>query len=305
MRDYGKVHSKIWESTDFRSLSEDGRALVMYLLTCQHGTIAGVFRVPDGYACEDLQWTAERVSEGFSDLHAKGFATRCDASKWVWVRKFMEWNPPENPNQRKAAAKVALSVPDGCAWKLDFMRACGPSLGIEPPPAPTKKLKGSATVSQPFPNQYQEQKQEQEQEQQQDQEQKQQQKDSAGPRASRSPAPSAAVWDAYSEAYEVRYGQKPIRNATVNAVLAQLVSRLGAEAPDVARFYVGHNKAYYVSCSHAVQALLKDAEGLRTQWATGRQTTATQAQHADKTQTNFNAFAPLLAEARAKESIHG
>jgi hypothetical protein len=158
MRDYGKVYSRIWESADFRALSEDGRALALYLLTCQHGTIAGVFRVPDGYACEDLQWTSERVSEGFANLHAKGFATRCEASKWVWVRKFLEWNPPENPNQRKAAAKVALSVPDSCTWRLDFIQVSGSSLGIEPPAKPNPSL----TVVKPFPNQEQEQEQKQE-----------------------------------------------------------------------------------------------------------------------------------------------
>jgi hypothetical protein len=160
MRDYGKVYSRIWESADFRALSEDGRALALYLLTCQHGTIAGVFRVPDGYACEDLQWTSERVSEGFANLHAKGFATRCEASKWVWVRKFLEWNPPENPNQRKAAAKVALSVPDSCMWRLDFVQVSGHSLGIEVP----AKTNPSLTVIKPFPNQEQKQEQKQEEE---------------------------------------------------------------------------------------------------------------------------------------------
>jgi hypothetical protein len=144
LRDYGKVFSRIWESDDFRSLSEDGRSLVMYLLTCQHGTIAGVFRVPDGYACEDLQWTPERVSEGFANISAKGFATRCESTKWVWVAKFLEWNPPENPNQRKAAAKVANSIPDGCAWRLDFIRECGVSLGLGAAP--------KETVSEPLDN---------------------------------------------------------------------------------------------------------------------------------------------------------
>ncbi len=157
MRDYGKVFSRIWESEDFRSMSEDGRALVLYLLTCQHGTIAGVFRVPDGYACEDLQWTAERVAAAFSETLAKGFANRCETTKWVWVFKFLEWNPPENPNQVKAARKVALSVPDGCGWKLDFMRVCGLSLGIEPP----IKANPSETLGEGLLNQ--EQKQEQDQ----------------------------------------------------------------------------------------------------------------------------------------------
>jgi hypothetical protein len=163
LRDYGKVFSRIWESGDFRALTEDGRALVLYLLTCQHGTIAGVFRVPDGYACEDLQWTPERVAEGFANVSAKGFATRCEATKWVWVSKFLEWNQPENPNQRKSAVKVALSVPDACGWKREFMRVCGPTLGIELPTVPPPSANPSPTVPQPFLNQYQEQKQEQEQ----------------------------------------------------------------------------------------------------------------------------------------------
>lgn len=157
MRDYGKVFSRIWESADFRALTEDGRTLALYLLTCQHGTIAGVFRVPDGYACEDLQWGIERVSQGFANLEANGFATRCGVTKWVWVRKFLEWNPPENPNQRKSAAKIAAGIPRECCWGPDFMGAFGESLGM---PARTD-WKGSATVAQPLPNQYQEQEQEQ------------------------------------------------------------------------------------------------------------------------------------------------
>lgn len=130
MRDYGKVFSAIWESSDFRALDEDGRSLVLYLLTCQHGTIAGVFRVPDGYASEDLQWSSERVAQGFAKLAAKGFANRCEATKWVWVRKYLEWNPPENPNQRKAAAKIAQSIPAQCRWRSAFFEVCGPSIGL-------------------------------------------------------------------------------------------------------------------------------------------------------------------------------
>lgn len=149
MRDYGKVFSRIWESQDFRALSEDGRSLVLYLLTCQHGTIAGVFRVPDGYACEDLQWSSERVAKGFSNLNEKGFATRCEVTKWVWVTKYLEWNKPENPNQCIAARKVAQSVPDQCTWKPAFMRACGPSLGIELPAAAEPLTNPLPTIPQP------------------------------------------------------------------------------------------------------------------------------------------------------------
>jgi hypothetical protein len=125
------------------------------------------------------------------------------------------------------------------------------------------------------------------------------------PRKVKPEAKTAPVWEAYSTAYLARYGVEPVRNATVNGQLAQVVSRLGEEAAFVAEFYLSHRNRFYVEKMHPVGLLLQDAEKLRTEWATGRQTTATQAQQADKTQTNLSAFAPLIAEARAKEQLNG
>lgn len=157
MRDYGKVHSKFWSSDTIASLSDDGRLLALYLMTSPHTTIAGVFRLPDGYVCEDMKWTPERVAQAFLELLSKGFANRCETTKWVWIVKHLEWNPPENPNQRKSAMKVAQGVPPETCWQPEFMRVCGPSLGIDLP----QKANPPLTVVKPFPNQEQEQKQEQ------------------------------------------------------------------------------------------------------------------------------------------------
>ena len=115
---------------------------------------------------------------------------------------------------------------------------------------------------------------------------------------------NAETWNAYCEAYRARYQVDPVRNATTNAQMANFVSRLGIEeAPHVARFYVAHNKAWYVQQSHAIGPMLSDAEGLRTQWATGNRVTAARAQQMDRTQTNGDVFAELIAEAREKK--HG
>lgn len=117
------------------------------------------------------------------------------------------------------------------------------------------------------------------------------------------PPTGASTWNAYSTAYGDRYGAPPVRNAKVNAQIAQLVDRLGSdEAPRVAAWFVAHNRQDYVRATHTVDLLLRDAEGLRTQWANGRQTTNAQAQQADRTQTNANAFVGLLAEAEARET---
>ena len=140
--------------------------LALYLMTSPHNTISGVFRLPDGYASEDLQWTSQRVVEGFVELLSKGFANRCETTKWVWVIKHLEWNEPENPNQKKSARKVASAIPNECVWKVEFARVCGEIIGFEYEPT----VNGSGTVHKQFPNQKQKQKQEQEQEQKQEQE---------------------------------------------------------------------------------------------------------------------------------------
>ncbi len=145
MRDYGKVHSSFWTSKTTRSMSEDGRALALYLLTCPHSTIAGVCRLPDGYVCDDMQWTSERVLEGFAELLRNGFANRCETTKWVWVIKHFEWNEPENPNQRKSALKIFNQIPNDCVWRDDFIDNCGKFIGYLQPCVSNR----SETVSKP------------------------------------------------------------------------------------------------------------------------------------------------------------
>lgn len=156
MRDYGKVHSTFWSSPTISPLSDDAKLLALYLLTCTHSTIAGVFRLPDGYVSEDLRWDFSRCQQGFAELFTNGFANRCEATKWVWIVKHLEWNQPDNPNQRKAAVKVAQGVPENCEWRRQFLTDCGPTLGLEVNP--------SGTVSKRIANQEQKQEQKQEQE---------------------------------------------------------------------------------------------------------------------------------------------
>ena len=95
--------------------------------------------------------------------------------------------------------------------------------------------------------------------------------------------PTAAIWDAYAQEYEKRYRVKPVRNAKVNAMVKHLLQRLGAEeAPHVARWYVQHNLPLYVRSRHDVALLLRDCEGLRTQWATGVVATTLESRQLEK-----------------------
>jgi hypothetical protein len=213
MRDYGKVFSTFWSSATTAGMTDDGKLLALYLMTCSHSTIAGVFRLPDGYVSEDLVWPIERVQQSFSELLSKGFANRCETTKWVWIVKHLEWNPPENPNQRKSATKIALSIPRETCWIDEFMRACGVALTL----APLPPLNPSVTLGKGLRNQEQKQEQKQEQEQEQEQEQ-----DHPPGGASKSPRPSRKCPSAFLVESELqRWAREEVPSVDIRAETAK------------------------------------------------------------------------------------
>lgn len=109
------------------------------------------------------------------------------------------------------------------------------------------------------------------------------------------------TWKAYKAAYTERYSVAPVQNAKSNSLVKQIVQALGAEAPGVAFFFVWHNDRNYVSKMHQLNFLLADHAKLRTEWITNNLMTQAKAHQADKTATNLDAFAPLIAAARARE----
>jgi len=122
----------------------------------------------------------------------------------------------------------------------------------------------------------------------------------ADPQGVDPPVPILA-WSRYHDAYLLRYAVEPVRNAKANALMQALARRLGKESPEVAAYYLTHNGQVYVRSKHALELLVRDCEGLRTEWKRGAQVTHTEARHADRTQATANAFGPLIAEARDKE----
>jgi hypothetical protein len=109
------------------------------------------------------------------------------------------------------------------------------------------------------------------------------------------------TWKSYSNAYFSRYQTEPIRNASVNTFIKTFCKKIPHhEAPHVAAFFVAHNDKFYIQRTHHPSLMSKDAEGLRTQWATGRTMTATKANQLDKTASNFNSVNEAIEMLRKK-----
>lgn len=114
-------------------------------------------------------------------------------------------------------------------------------------------------------------------------------------------------WERFDPAYAARYqGATLPRNTKVNSLVKQLIQRLGKEAPAVACFYVTSvNEPRATMSQHSLDILVKNAEGYRTQWMTGRAMTQGRARQIDSTQTNANAADEAKAMLRAKREREG
>ena len=115
------------------------------------------------------------------------------------------------------------------------------------------------------------------------------------------------TWRAYVDAYTLRYGAAPVRNAQVNAKVKQFVQLIGFdESPAVARFYVERvNEAFVVRQVHDLGLLVKGSAGYRTQWATNTTMTNTRARQADQSQANCDVADEAMAILRAQREQRG
>ena len=122
-------------------------------------------------------------------------------------------------------------------------------------------------------------------------------------RTKKDPSQGSLVWDAYSSAYEIRYGTNPVRNAKANANCAQLVARLGIDAPMVAAFFLTHNDSWYVKHLHPLGFLIRDAEKLHTEWRVGSQMTGAKARSIENVANNQSAIEDYLASSGGQDAI--
>jgi hypothetical protein len=111
------------------------------------------------------------------------------------------------------------------------------------------------------------------------------------------------TWKSYSAAYFNRYQTEPIRNAVINTQIKSFCKRIPHhEAPHVAAFYVAHNDKFYVQKTHHPSLMSKDAEGLRTQWATNRTMTSGKATQVERTAGNVDSVNQAISILRTRNS---
>ena len=112
MRDFSKISPALWHSQRFNTLpSDDGRYLYLYFLTCEHQNSAGCYRLPDGYACNDLQWPQERYLKARSQLIQAELIGFDDACSVVMICRWFKHNPPMNEKHLIGIERILEKLP--------------------------------------------------------------------------------------------------------------------------------------------------------------------------------------------------
>jgi hypothetical protein len=108
---YHRVSPKFWSDPTVLGWDDDTRLLALYLLTCEHRTTEGLFRLPRQYVLADLEWLPERLSEPFQRLIDDGFIEYDDDARVMLIVKALAYQAPSNPNGVKSALKTVASLP--------------------------------------------------------------------------------------------------------------------------------------------------------------------------------------------------
>lgn len=108
---YFRVTPKLWRHAATVEWSQRATLLALYLLTCPHRNIVGLYWLPKSYACEDLRWETGDLDAAMRELADDGFMRYDDATKIVFVCNALAYDAPANENVAKAAVKQLEELP--------------------------------------------------------------------------------------------------------------------------------------------------------------------------------------------------
>lgn len=106
------VSSAIWNDEKFQPLTQDTKLLLLYLITCPHGNMVGLYVLKNLYACADLGWGEDKYKLHLNDLIRAGFVEYDDSQQVILIRKQLKSDPIEsNRNNVKGAIFQIEKVP--------------------------------------------------------------------------------------------------------------------------------------------------------------------------------------------------
>ncbi len=165
MRDYGVVSPKFWIGETGKALRGNAPAqvLALYLMTCPHANMIGVFHCPVLYMAHETGLGMEGASKALQSLIEAKYCTYDEASETVFVHRMAAYQVAESlkpgDNRIKGVEREWQNI-GSAIIKSAFFAIYSVAFHL---PDQAKKASPSEAPSKPLRSQEQEQEQEQEQ----------------------------------------------------------------------------------------------------------------------------------------------
>lgn len=162
MRDYGVVSPKFWIGETGKALRGNAPAqvLALYLMTCPHANMIGVFHCPVLYMAHETGLGMEGASKALQSLIEAGYCTYDEASETVFVHRMAAYQVAESlkagDNRVKGVEREWQNI-GPASLKQAFFAIYSVAFHL---PGDGKKTSPSKAPSKPLASQEQEQEQE-------------------------------------------------------------------------------------------------------------------------------------------------
>lgn len=113
VRVFNKISPAIWWSDGFCRLSDKGKIGYIYFLTNGHVSSAGVYVLPDGYACSDLGWEPETYQAIRAEIMAAKLIDFDPDHSTLLVEDWFRDNPLMNAKHSKGTARFVAEIKSG------------------------------------------------------------------------------------------------------------------------------------------------------------------------------------------------
>jgi hypothetical protein len=119
MARYAKVDRRIWNDARFRSLTEKGKLVFLFLLTHPNLTMLGAMRASEAGLAAELEMSPEAFREAFREALLKGLIKHDPRASFLWLPNFSKYNKPESPNVVKSWPDAFDLIPE-CSLKYEL-----------------------------------------------------------------------------------------------------------------------------------------------------------------------------------------
>lgn len=130
MAHYYPISPLFWTDAEVRGWSDNTKLLALYLLTCDHRNLEGLYRLPLAYVEADLGWAPDDLTGYIDPLYKADFCRYDEAAQVILIPRALKYHQPRSTPQVTGAVRALKAVPDTTLWGdfVEIARDLAPEL---------------------------------------------------------------------------------------------------------------------------------------------------------------------------------